>query len=277
MFEAYAFLAVFAIQILAMSVLHPTRFIKYLRAKISPVGHDAQLYVERRLTQFRALNTVVALLGLLLFGWLVSYMQDPAWDDGPIEALVGVYFVVQMLPVCFVGWIVAKINKSLTLSSPKRTASLQRRRLFDFVSPSTIALAALVYVLFAALVLYIEHAPFPGFAGAPINIGIVTLGYAFVSLGVYTILYRTRSNPLETYAERMHSIGFGVRIAIYTCIGAVVAVALNMTLVLLDSQRWEPFALTAFNVIVALAFTFSTRPNLPGDADAHGLGSNPGH
>ena len=276
MFEAYAFLAMFTVQILAMSVLHPVRFIKYLRAKINAVESDAKLYVERRLTQFRALNTVIAALGMLLLGWLFNYMQQPSWDDGPVEALVGVYFVMQMLPVCFVSWIVARINRSLTRSTPKRTASLQRRGLFDFVSPFTIALAALVYFLFAALAIYIERDPFPGFAGALTNIGIVTAGYVLVAFGVYTILYRTRSGPRDTHADRMRAIEFGVKVAIYTCIAAVVGVALNMTLILLDLQRWEPFAQTTFNVLLALAFAYFAHPNVPPpEREADGLGTHP--
>lgn len=263
--EAYALLALVTVQILAMSVLHPTRFIRHLRAKLNPAERerDAQLYIERRLAQYRALNTGIAVLGLFLLGWLFSYTRRPDWTDGPIEVLLGVYFMLQMLPICFVSWVVARINKALMQSTPKRTASLHRRTLFDFISPSIIALAVLVYFLFAALVVYIEHHPFPGFAGAFVNIGIVTLGYALVTLGIYTILYRTKTNPLETYAERMRAVGIGVKVAVYSCIGGVVAVAANMALILLDSQRWEPVAQSAFNLVFVLAFMYFTRSGAP--------------
>jgi hypothetical protein len=274
MVEAYAFLAMFTVQVLAMSVLQPARFIRYLRVKINPAEPDAQLYVTRRLTQYRALNMGIAVLGLLLLGWLFNYAQRPKWDEGHVSLLVTVYFMLQVLPLCLVGWIVAGINKALTRSLPKRKASLQRRGLFDFVSPATIVLAALVYFLFAALVFYIARDPFPGFAGPLINIGIVTLGYAFVSLGVYKTLYRTRSNPLETQADRMHSIGLGVKVAIYCCIGAVVFVSLNMTLALLDLKRWEPVALSVFYVAMALALAYSRSAASPRQPDAAEPGSH---
>jgi hypothetical protein len=263
--EANAFLAIFTVQILAMSVLHPNWFVKYLRARINleERERDAQLYIERRLTQYRVLNWGIAILGLVLLSWFFSYTRQSDWDDGPIEALVGVYFMVQMLPICSVSWIVARINKALTLSLPKRKASLHRRGLFDFVSPFVIAFAALVYLLFAALVIYIDRNPFRGFAGAATNMGFVTLGYALVAFGVYTILYRTPSNPRETPADRMHAIGLGVKLAIFTCIGAVVFVALNMMLILLDLQRWEPFGLSVFYVMLALGYAYSTRRNVP--------------
>ena len=37
MIEAYAFLAMFTVQILLMSVLHPARLIKYCRAKLAEI------------------------------------------------------------------------------------------------------------------------------------------------------------------------------------------------------------------------------------------------
>ncbi len=258
MFEAYAFLAVFTVQILLMSVLHPTWFIKYLRGRINPVERDAQLYVERRLTQFRDLNTGIAMLGVLLLGWLFNYMHSPDWDDGPVEGLLSAYFMVQMVPLCLVSWIVARLNTALTRSSPKRKASLQRRRLFDFVSPTAVLLAILVYFLFAGLVIYIQQDPFPGFDG-PLTLGIVTLGYVLMAFCVYTVLYGTKRSPTETHEDRMYAIGSGVKIAIYVSIAAVAFLSLNFALVLLDLQRWEPFGLSVFFVICALVFANSTR------------------
>jgi len=275
MIEAYAFLAMFIVQILAMSVLHPVRFIKYLRLKINPTEPAAQQYVERRLAQFRALNIGIAALGLLLLGSLFQYIQLGKWDEGRVGLLVTMYFMVQVLPLFLVSWIVARINKALTLAAPKRKASLQRRRLFDFVSPSTIFLAALVYFLFAALVFYIARDPFPGFAGPFTNIGIVTLSYAFVSLGVYVTMYYTRTSPFETHADRMHAISLGVKVAIYSCIGSVAFVAISMALRLLDLKQWDPFALSVFYAIMALALALSKRPTAtPRDPGAN-LGSNP--
>src|SRR6266852_4979297 len=107
MIEAYAFLAVFTVQILAMSVLYPAWFIRYWRVQATsiPAERLAQLYPgvdpglprERFLTRYRALNTGIAVLGLLLLGWLCGYMRRPDWNDGPVEALVAVYFMVQAL------------------------------------------------------------------------------------------------------------------------------------------------------------------------------------
>lgn len=56
---------------------------------------------------------------------------------------------------------------------------LQRRGLFDFVSPFIVFLMVLCYFLFIALVIYI-----PGFAGYPI-IAVISLLYGLAAFGVY--------------------------------------------------------------------------------------------
>ena len=283
MIEAYAFLAAFTVQILAMSVLHPRWLTKYVRAKATefPAERFAQRYpgvdhkkiLERYLTLYRGMSTSIAVLGLLLFGWLFSYLQRPDWDDGPVEALVGGYFMVQMLPLLIVAFNALRYNNLLKhLPGGKRTAVLQRRGLFDFVSPFTVFLAVLGYFFYVAYVMYIAQNPFPGFAGPLINIGVMTLVYALEAFGVYRALYGRKG--LEIHAARMHTIGLGVKACVYICIAVVVYSSLNFTLVLLDLQRWEPFAESVFFVFTALLIfmVFTAPPRRP---EAGGLGANP--
>ncbi len=264
MIEAYAFIAVFMVQILAISVVHPVWFIKYLRARAMsfPAERFAQLYpgvdrsvrLERFLTLYRVLNLGIAALGSLLLVWLFSYMRRPDWDDGPVETWVAVYFGAQMaLPLSLVAWSGARYSKVLrhALVERQRKAVLERRGLFDFVSPSVVALALVSYFLFAGFVVYIQQDPFPGFSGY-ISIGAVTLVYALNAFGVYTMLYGRKKSALETHAERVRAIGLGVKACVYSCIACVVFLSLNFTLVLLDLQRWEPFAQSGFFVICAL-------------------------
>jgi len=264
MIEAYAFLALFTVQILAVSVLYPAWFIRYARLQATrlPAERLAQLYPgvdlghaqERFLKQYRALNTGIAVLGLLLLVWLSTYTRRPDWDAGRVVLLVTVYFLVaQMLPLGLVAWLGVRFNMKHKrwLLEGKRTATLQRRGLFDFVSPFVVALAVLGYFLFAAFVIYIQQHPFPGFAGL-INIGIVTLVYAVQAIFVYTMLYGRNKNPLETHAGRLHTIGLAVTSSVYSCIVVVAYLSLNFALGLLDLQRWGPFALSLFFVITAL-------------------------
>jgi hypothetical protein len=264
MIAVYAFLAAFTAQILVVSVLLPAWFIRYIRVQTArlPAERLAQLYPgvdlpsfqKRFMTQYRALVAGIAVLGLLLLGWLFSYMRRPDWHDGPVEILVTVHFLVaHMLPFAFLGWAAVRFNKKHKRPGPegKRTAILQRRGLFDFVSPSAVFLAVLSYFLFAAFVIYIQQHPFPDFAGL-VALGGVTLVYAVNAATVYWMLYGRKSNPFETHAGRLHTIGLAVKSSVYSCIIIVVYLSLNFTLRLLDLQRWEPFALSSFFVICAL-------------------------
>jgi hypothetical protein len=133
----------------------------------------------------------------------------------------------------------------------KRKATLQRRRLFDSISPFVIFVAGLGYLLFAALVIYLRQRSSIGLA-ALITLGCVTLVYALNAFVVYAMLYGKKPNPYETHAGRVHTIGLVVKSCVYSCIACVVYLSLNLTLVMLDMQRWQPFALSGFFVIAAL-------------------------
>jgi hypothetical protein len=189
----------------------------------------------------------------LLLGWLFSDMRRPNWDEGKVDVLVTVYFLAAyLLPLLIFGWLGVRFNKEHKRSLPegKRAASLQRRGLFDFVSPFVVFIAVLSYFLFAAFVIYIRQHPFLGLDGV-INVGAITLVYALNAFVVYMMLYSKR-NPLETYARRLHRIGLAVKSSVYSCVVIVVYLSLNFSLRLLDLKRWEPFALSIFFVICAL-------------------------
>ena len=169
------------------------------------------------------------------------------------------FFAAGLLPLLLVVWVGVRFNKEHKRSLPdgKRAAILQRRGLFDFVSPFAVFLAGLSYFLFAAFVIYIQQFPFPGFAGL-INLGAVTLVYAINAFVVYTMLYGRKKNPLETHAGRLHAIGLTVKSSVYSCIVIVVYLSLNFSLRLLDLKRWEPFALSIFSSSARLSLPWAS-------------------
>jgi hypothetical protein len=263
MLEVYSFAAMFAAQILVLSILHPARLTRRIRAQMARCPADSFPYpnntddISGKLVFYSRLNTSIALLGLILLGALFYYMQQPGWDDGPVETMVSLYFVLQIFPFCLYSWSVAHFNKQLrnALQTEKRKATLQRRGLFDFVSPFIVFLTLLCYPLFAALVIYIQQNPFPGFAGVFVNIVIITALYALTAFCVYWSLYGRKSNPLQ--------IEVTVKILIYSCLAAVVFLSLNFTMVMLDLQRFEPLAQSLYFVICAVLFSKGLNPLPP--------------
>jgi hypothetical protein len=130
-------------------------------------------------------------------------------------------FAVQILTmsVLYPGWFIRYLRAKATrlprfskehkrpVPEAKRTALLQRRGLFDFISPRVVFLAVLSYLLFVAFVIYLQQDPVAGFIGR-INLGAVTLVYALNAFVLYRVLYgknarrspaRDRSDSEEQY------------------------------------------------------------------------------
>ena len=279
MIEVYAFLAVFTVQVLAMSVLYPAKFSRYVRQQATclPVERLARLFPdvdldrarERFLTRFRAVNAGIAMLGLLLLGWLVQYMWRQDWDESAVIILISAYYVLQILPMVFVAWLGFKFNHAHrhSLVEAKRKATLQRRGLFDFISPALVFLALFGYLLFVVFVLYVQPKPFPGFA----LIGVLTLTYALMAFVTYKAIYGKSINPLENHEARVHRIGLTVKVNVYSCIICVAFFAFAFTVDLLELNRWVPLAQSVCLLITSLFCLMSlTAPPRPSASD--GLG-----
>jgi hypothetical protein len=123
---------------------------------------------------------------LVAAGWLFGYVRRPEWHDGPVKVLITVYFLVaQMVPLASsFGWESGSTQEHKhALPDTKRKAVLERRALFDFISPFAVVVA--VVALFSVRrvrVLFRQH-PFPGFAGL-ITLCCVTLIYALIAVVV---------------------------------------------------------------------------------------------
>jgi hypothetical protein len=250
MIEMYGFIAAFLVQIVFFSVLGPLVVIETLRAQIErfiaerapPVDPVAITRVVHRLRLFRLLGLATGVIGLLLLIAMVRYMLRPDWTDGPLEAVVPAYFGLQVLPIFMALLTAGLFHDVLKRSLPpqKRKALLEPRGLFDFVPRSAIALALVAYCLHMALLVYIERHPFPGFAGLITNGVMVTVIYVLAAIGISVTLRKMASSPLQGRTERMHAVGLGVRLGVYVCIVSVLNISVNMALILLDEQRWEP-------------------------------------
>lgn len=281
MIETYAFLATLTIQILAGSVLCPAWLIRCVRARVASFpderfadlfpGVDKNASAARFATRYRALNMGIAVLGLVLLGWLFNHMRRPDWNQGKVPLLLTLYLLAQISPLVLIGWKAARSSKTLksSLAHGKRKAVLQRRALFDFVSPLTVFLAGLCYFLFAAQVIYIRQHPFPGFGGLA-NIEIITLIYALNAFFVYGYVYGRNRNPVATHADRLYAIGVVVRICVYTCIAVTVFASLELTLSLLHLQRWRLFTLSVFFLITTLLASIGVIPRRPPNGNVLG-------
>jgi hypothetical protein len=213
-------------------------------------------------------------LGLLLLGWLISDLWQADWKGAKAQAFaIGYFMVAFMLPLVLYGRFASQVGKEQKSMKAKRTASLQRRGLFDFVSPFAVFLSVLAYLFFAAFTIYIDQHPFPGYAGALVNLGGITLVYAAHVMAIYVTLYSGKS-PLEARSTRLHTIGLTVKCIVYSSFLMVAFTSLHFSLGLLDLKSWGPFALSIFFAICAplTAVGFAAPPRKP---EAEGFEARP--
>jgi hypothetical protein len=252
MIQTYAFLAAFLAQIVTVSVLHPAWFVRYLRAKAEVHMPDWDRAARTRfLSRYRAANFVLAVFGLGLFAWLFDQMRTPHWTIGSVTTPLRLYMIAQMLPLIFASLIGAwRKRKMLLRAAPdrKRTASLERRGLFDIVPPFTVVLAVLAYILFAGFIIAIQRHPVAGFSGYSV-LRVITLVYAVNAFCAYWLLYRRRKWPLETRAYRMTVVAAQLRLLFYTSLAVTLFVSLTVALRLLHLLTWVPFAMSVYIVI----------------------------
>jgi hypothetical protein len=278
MFEMYGFIAAFVIQIIVFSVLGPLQLVDGLRRQIArfiaerapAIDASAAAQVDRRLRLFQQMGLGTAVIGLLLVAGMIRYMLRPDWTDGPLEALVPAYFLLQVLPTFLAVVIAGRFHGLLKRSLPpeKRKALLQPRGLFDFVPRFAVALALLVYLLHMALLAYIERNPFPGFAGLLHNAVFITLLYVAMAIAIYATVRKMGASPLQGREERMHSVSIAVQVCVYSCVLGVGNISINMALILLGEQRWEPafgsIGLVALGLLMRMALSEQLR--IPGGA-----------
>src|SRR5690606_11553263 len=101
-----------------LSIFLPRRLVACISRKLAhyPVADFPDLFpageetVQRSLRQYRLLNTVVAVAGLVLLAMLASYMQQSDWDDGPVEFATLLYFMLQLQPL----WLYATMEARFT-------------------------------------------------------------------------------------------------------------------------------------------------------------------
>jgi hypothetical protein len=281
MIEVYSFLAMFLVQILVMSVLYPFRVTRHVRKWLKSIPADrlAEHYAgvdvgrahERFLTLYRTANTVVAVLGLLLLGWFFSDMKSPRWDEGRVALKLTFYFALQNFPLVLIAWLTTRFKKVHGRSSleSKRKAILQRRGLFDFVSPLTVVLAVLSYSLFAAFMFYVARDPFPGFDGALHKIGLVTLVFMLLGFMVYRLLYGRKTDSLQTNADRTRMIGISVNTMAWIFVVTPIMLALSTARHLFDLDSWEPLMVSVFFLTLGLLhfrnFLYSPLPQPEAD------------
>jgi amino acid transporter len=134
-----------------------------------------------------------------------------------------------------------KHKKAMAKAPPPRvrTTELRRRRLFDFVSPTMLVVAALTNVAFIVFVLYYRRFEFPWFTAAG-NIAIVAVMLLVFSVSVGIALRAPRPDPYQAHQDRRYVIKLVVRQALAFCIATPVLTTAQLIIKLFDPDLLEP-------------------------------------
>lgn len=270
MTEMHGFIIAFLAQIFVFSILGPLRVTEALRREIGrfvaertpAVAPGLVAAADRRLRLLRDIGLGTGLVGLLLLAAMIRYMLRPDWTDGPLEAVIPFYFLLQLVPSILAVGVAGRCHGAFKRALPPaiRKALLEPRGLFDFVPRGLVVMAAIVFFLHVGLLVHVARDPFPGFAGLPVNIALAVLQYALFGAGIWVTMRWMGSSPLQGREERLQTVGVAIKILVFSAMFGVASVSLNMLLILVDEQRWEP-TFHSLGVIVAglLARTAMTQ------------------
>jgi hypothetical protein len=257
MSEQMLFYLVFLGQVLLISHYLPKRLLKRMRCVFDAYkpSEYPRLYpkpiehYERARRGFRNMNLIILLAGLLLLAVLIAYPRSGEWDT----AIVTLYFMMQIFPMILVEiwsfrhYQLMRLNDSRTT----RKAELNPRRLFDFVSPAKIGLAALVYIAFSALVLYFRQFDYPWFGGIWNIVGVTALNL-FLGGMIYWNLYGKKADPYQANEDRARQMEIVVNQAVFVSIVATLFIAIDVILSSLDLHHLQPLIQSLFFQLMAV-------------------------
>ena len=249
---------VFLSQVLLISGYIPWKILSKVRyivqkyppadyARLYPASLDAMNNAQRN---YRVLNAIILSIGLILIlsGIVWPSKEMLNWDS---QSVILIYFFLQSTPLIIIGK-----NPGFTFfnaaraagSQSTRTAELRPRRLFDFVSPSLVGIAIVVY---AGSISLVVAAPDRWGAGLW-NVLFLTLFNLFFASVVTFFLRARKHDQYQSDAARHWQIGVNIRLAVIGAIVGTLFITLSPVLQSLGGSYQDTVQSLYFQLIVAL-------------------------
>jgi MFS family permease len=260
--EIVFFCLAFLSQILLISWFYARRLVhnrRYVLRNFPPSTHPKLYpqpfeYYERKLRNFARLNLAVVAVGLAIIVAILGSLAG-AWDGGMFGSahdqqwnttVVTPYFMVQIFASLYLEFSLKHSFAMAKAPPPRvRTTELRPRKLFDFVSPTALAIAVLLNVGFIGFVLYYRRFEFPWFTAAG-NITVVAVMFVVFLLSVAFALYSARPDPYQTPQDRRNWLKSVVQHTLATCIAVPVLVTIVLLVKYFDPDILEPLLTSLF-------------------------------
>ncbi len=254
------FYFVFVSQILLLSFYFPRQVLRRLKYVVEtyPPSEYPRLYLvpvdvrEKAQRNYRNLNLLALLVG---FGLVFIGVYSPSeemlnWDSISVLAL---YMALQYSPMIIAaspGFTYFNVKRQMDARTTRK-AELQPRRLFDFISPTVVGIALVVYVAFVALIVYVDQFDFPWFGGYWNILGITVLYLLFAGTIIQS-LYGKKKDPYQANEDRIRLIGLTVKLMAYSSIIGTLFVAMAIVLHALDFETLIPVAFSLYCQFLAV-------------------------
>ena len=161
------------------------------------------------------------------------------------------YFMLQMIPLIMLEISEFKSFKSMRLSNTNTTkkATIQPRKLFDFVSPKLLGFA-IVVLLFAFTIVFYRY----GFSEKfYTNTGIILATNLFFAGLIYWNIYGTKMDPYQTNKDRIKVLKVTVTSMTYVSIAVSVFLAVQMLINMFDLDFLEKSIMSVYCQLIVWA------------------------
>ena len=254
MSENILFYIVFLGQIILISNYYPRQILnrmQYVLTTYPPESypklypkHVAYYEVGQRI--FRIINLLIFILGFIIL--FVIGLWDNA-NNGKISEVIPIaYFFVQIVPLIIMEFSEFAYFKLMRKADVRTTrkADLLPRRLFDFISAKTVALA--IFMIFACILYFNYLSPFSfGFNNDTFIIIItLTLSNLLFAGIIYWNLYGKKLNPHQATKDRIRQIEVTVKSLVFTSITASAFLILVKVLDEFQFDHLEPVLMSFY-------------------------------
>ncbi len=263
----YLFYPIFLGQIALISWYLPGRMNAHMSAvlekyppdqypKLYPQSEDCYITGQRR---YRLMNNVIAFVGLLLIGLLLFVVDHAGFaDDGFIsEAWPAFYGMLQFLPLLFIEFSASgqwKLMREKNTST-KRSADLQPRRLFDYVSPRLLLVAVVAAV--AAFTFEMAMHDFAWSVERLQRLSILLLVNGFFLVIGYSLLRGRKPDPYQSPEDRARLVRRNLTSLLFTSIAISLFAVYQSLDSVYDIDYLDALMMSLyFQVVAALSFGY---------------------
>jgi hypothetical protein len=240
------FFAAFLSQILLISFYFPRRILNRERFVFEnfPPSRYPKLY-PKSIADYKAdsrkisyLFNAILVMGLMLWAVMLRYAPINLWDD-----LATWYFIIQLSPVMYLEFSAMKTFKLMRNRSGRstRSAELQPRHLFDFVSPLLVGTAVLLYLALMLFILFMTQNDLYVGNSANTKMISVTVSYLLLLGIIFWILYGKKQNPHQSHTDRLNQMELVIKQLILISIAASAYMAFDTVMDYLSLSELIPF------------------------------------